>query len=312
LQEALDDIDRMERKFRTVILDAGFTERRTTLKDIAVERQVQSELTDLANEILDELKRRLNAEFWEIHDIQREEERHAFAAVYGLAVASQRFSSTRFLINGVTVNDQVNKMRDDMIFRIMGTIRDSHAAGVAEEEMWHRIRGKKTDSAYPGELLPTRRAIETTIRTGVSGVQTNVQMQLDLSTKAPKHGWQHISVLDNRTSDVCRSRAWKRWNAEFKPIGHAMEFRQPPLHANCRSRMLLIFVDDPQPAQVSFREWIEQLTAEQQKAVFGEANLRRWRSNRISDAELIRQADRPLSPEQLRKITQDRQGQFNF
>lgn len=313
LEEALADIDRMQRKMRSVVMDAGFTGRRTSLSDVAIERQVKLELEDLAKEIMAELARRIVSQFKEIAEIQRQEEKNNLLAIYGIAATiPDSFTVRQFLINGATIPDQVSKVRDDLIFRIMSSIRDSNAAGKEEEEMWMRIRGTKTDARFPGEFQPAKRAVETVVRTGVTTVQAQTQLSLDLSTKAPKHAWQHISVLDNRTTDICRSRAWKKWDSDYKPIGHSMPFAQPPLHANCRSKILLIFVDDEAVAPVSFSQWIEQLTAEQQRTIFGEDNLRRWKANRISDADLIRQSTRPMTIDQLRQQTENRQGRLNF
>lgn len=54
--------------------------------------------------------------------------------------------------------------------------------------------------------------------------------------------YQHISVLDGRTSVICIARAGARWNADdLQPIGHRIIFEVPPLHPNCRSTLIPIF-----------------------------------------------------------------------
>lgn len=54
---------------------------------------------------------------------------------------------------------------------------------------------------------------------------------------------QHLSTFDERTSDICIARANKIWNITGGtpvPVGHALPFRVPPLHGNCRSLLTAV------------------------------------------------------------------------
>ncbi|HAI38149.1 MAG TPA: hypothetical protein DCM40_08510, partial [Maribacter sp.] len=48
-------------------------------------------------------------------------------------------------------------------------------------------------------------------------------------------GFQWLSTLDTRTSDICKSYSGLTWDSNKNPIGHKKNYRTPPAHYNCRS-----------------------------------------------------------------------------
>lgn len=308
------DLEAMERRVVAVALGVSGEEARTHSERLRIERQVGSDIEQAIKEAREIIRKRMVETFDQLIPITTQEEKNNFLLVYGFSLVGTAGASGRnILIVGSTIDDHLKQLERDLHFRIMAQVRDSIAAGEAEELMYHRLKGSKRIEQTAGEFAQTRNRLEAVVRTGVSTVPNAVQLELKpRPQEIAKHGWQHISVLDSRTSSTCRERAFRRWDDAYKPIGHSLPFRQPPLHANCRSRIQMIFVDDPEPQALNFKQWIEQLSKEQKAKLFGAANLQRWERGGISDAELIRQQNRPMSIEQLRKRTETKQGEFPY
>lgn len=121
-----------------------------------------------------------------------------------------------------------------------------------------------------------------------------------------------VSGVVAHNSDVCRSRAWKVWDAEKKPVGHKLLFSQPPLHSFCRSRLILTFLDDPPARQLTFNEFVGQMSRSQRVKLFGESNVKLWEKGLLTDAQMIRQQGRPLTLEELRKRVESKSDQTEF
>ena len=76
------------------------------------------------------------------------------------------------------------------------------------------------------------------------------EANLEVMRKSGKVKWlQHKSHLDSKTTLTCRARHNKRWDAKtLAPDGHDYEFKQPPLHWNCRS-IIKPLLDDHKDAE---------------------------------------------------------------
>lgn len=314
LIDILKRLRRLQRELIGAVIELARDQPNTRRDKMRLERQIESEVETLIGETMTELKGRIVEDYNEIIAITVEDERRNFQLIYGLALSGVvSTKASDLLVFGSTVEDHMDQIGNDLKFRIMSQVRDSIAAGEAEELLYNRLKGGKTVETPPGEFGAAETKTTTVIRTGVEAIPNEVASELEPRANViSEHGWQHISVLDSRTTQLCRGRAFKRWTAEFQPIGHDLPFRQPPLHANCRSRIQLIFVDDDPAQDVNFRQWTEQLTKQQRDGLFGEANIKSWEKSRISDSDLIRQQNRPMTLDELRKRTESKQGEFPF
>jgi hypothetical protein len=314
LKEALADLERLRSDIAAAALraDPGGPEsafqRRRRLSALLAEAR------GLTSEVMAEIRRRLQEQLTEVIAISEEDERQNFALIYGLTLAgSVAADGKTLLVGGATVAEHLERIEDELEFRIRSVLRDSTAAGKEASAIYDEIKGTP---ARPSPVDTAARSVEAAVRTGVDSVASEVASELEprASVISP-HGWQHVSVLDNRTTTICRGRAWKRWDAERKPVGHSLPFSPPPLHPNCRSRLVLIFLDDPEPARQTLAKWIDQFTPGQQEALFGKKNLALWRRGLLTDSQLLRQHNRPLAPADLRKRTEakkDPQAKFPF
>lgn len=134
------------------------------------------------------------------------------------------------------------------------------------------------------------------------------EANLEVMRKSGKVKWlQHKSHLDSKTTLTCRARHNKRWDAKtLAPDGHDYEFKQPPLHWNCRS-IIKPLLDDQKDAEddYDFDEWLEKMPPAIQDKALGKGKAEVWRKakargERITVADLLEQNGRELSLEALR------------
>jgi len=202
---------------------------------------------------------------------------------------------------GTRVRDALDKVYEDLVYRTTSTVSSGTRSGQTASEIGAILRGEEPGKVKrPGAVERSAGQLETVIRTSVDDA-ANSAVLLG-SSDGFNYGWQHVSVLDNRTTEICRARAWKRWDAEYKPIGHKLKFEQPPLHYNCRSRVVMLDLDEPAPEQINLGQLLDRLAPAVRDELFGAERVRLWRAKKLGDTDLIRQAGRPLSLDDFAKL----------
>jgi len=131
--------------------------------------------------------------------------------------------------------------------------------------------------------IPLRR-FESLIKTAVMSLASSIVIRsfnwLDIQ-------WQQISVLDNRTTQVCQDYAFKVWNAKLEPVGHSLPFNGgPPRHWHCRS-ILLPLMDGKPVEEMSFKQWFDGLSDTAQDETFG-VKAKLFRSGKVPAADLFK------------------------
>lgn len=276
--------------------EAAETRRRLTAFNNAVEERT--------TEVYREIRRRVELDFETIGKAEEKSARAMMAAFEPRAGAV----AVGGIILGLTVRQWMQKLAGDVQSRAQQAAGQGVAAGESPEEILRRIRGWSGGRSAQAEAIAlppisksAKRAIEVVIRTGVEA--TGQEILTGLGEKAPKSirmGWQQISVLDSRTTQVCRAYAFKIWNRDYLPIGHALPFAGGvPRHANCRSRIVPFLFDDGPTKELTFKAWMDSLKPEEQNQIFGAGRVKAWKAGKVSDAELIRQQERAIAPDDL-------------
>lgn len=136
-------------------------------------------------------------------------------------------------------------------------------------------------------------AIDALIRTLLQAMANRVTREIVARSFEGYH-WQQISVLDSRTSPICRDYAFKEWDADYMPVGgHALPFHDgTPRHWNCRSVVVPIF---PKTLTTRLPLTLDGLMARIPVDVFGQRNSELFRLGLLTVADLVRQANRPLT-----------------
>lgn len=137
-------------------------------------------------------------------------------------------------IEGATINEWFNGVNDSM----KNDLKKSVRVGMLEGETTIQIAKRVRDSL--GVSLNHADSIS---RTAVATVSNNARMATYEANDDVIKGWEHLSALDNRTSQVCATRDGATWDLEHKGLndkGKKFEFRKPPLHFRCLTGDTLI------------------------------------------------------------------------
>ena len=130
--------------------------------------------------------------------------------------------------------------------------------------------GDKFSSGVLRQVLNQGRAVTATIIQHASQqTQQNVQSQF-----FNRYRW--VSVMDHRTSDICRSRNGAIYTYGSGPI--------PPAHPNCRSTIVPLTAD---PVDNSLSGWFRRQPASVQNALLGPSLARQIRENDIDVEEAM-------------------------
>lgn len=309
LQQLLPELDDIGNKIAIKVMEVDpFAVNRAVYQRQRL-TNLQAEVDQLIFEVLRELAMRTEDYFKEINEISEEENRRNWFLIYGAGITIADASKIPEIM-GVPVVDHFNKIANDLNFRTAISLRDAHQGAGNSAEMAERARQIARLPASPIEQA--KRSVEVTIRTGVDDIPTDVEVRSEPKSEIDPHGWQHISVLDSKTSDICRGRAWKIWDEEKKPVGHSLPFSSPPLHPYCRSRLIMVFLNQPTVAPLTFPQFVGSLPEATAARLFGSANLKLWKQGKLTNSQLIRQQGRPMTIEALSERTNSKNEQSEF
>lgn len=192
------------------------------------------------------------------------------------------------MIMGASFDDWFSKIERDLLFRIEARLNSLFATD--------------RDADIPQDLLLTEIvmamvALEALIRTALQAILNAVTREIVSRSFVSGYRWQQVSVLDSRTSRVCREYAFKEWDAQFQPIDHDLPFADGvPRHWHCRSVVVPVFG----PAvQLTLDRWMANGGRSRMQEIFGRKHLALFDTGVLSISDLVRQASRPLSIDEM-------------
>jgi len=171
--------------------------------------------------------------------------------------------------------------------RITAAVRRATLEGSTPSEVITEVRGTRRTRYQDGLMAQTQKGISTTVSTAAQHVSI-----VALSTVFAESGryYRWVSVLDGRTSFICRALA-----------GRVYEFGQgplPPQHPNCRSSIMP--VTDKQakaPPRPTYYDWLKTQPASFQDRVLGKTRGKVFRDGKLSVTEFTRlQLDKNFNP----------------
>lgn len=191
-------------------------------------------------------------------------------------------------------------------------LRNAHAQGWTIDQTIRAIRGTKNRNYTDGLLGKVQRDIETIVRTAIQHVSNAARMAILEANKDIVVGYRWVSVLDTRTTPVCRSLDGRVFKLGEGPT--------PPLHPNCRSTVIPEMLESiqlresstrasstgPVPSNWNYYEWLLHQPASFQDSVIGEKRGMLLRSGKLSSkqfAELnLGRTFKPRTLEEMRKL----------
>jgi hypothetical protein len=234
------------------------------------------------------------------------------------------------LVEGARTSLWKNRTQKKMLDRVMDSMRVSLASGESMDQAITAVLGGTVDGVQTtGVTASARRDMDALISTSIAAVATQARL-LTFQKNSDYIKWaQQISVLDNRTSDVCIAYSGQVWDiTTLLPVAPSfLPFRGgPPRHFNCRSTLIPILkswqeigipaaaltkeqkklLNGKLPEEISFDQWLRKKSKAQQDRVLGPARAQLWRSGTITLTQLVDMRGNPLNLDQLAKKIKNR------
>ena len=219
LRDMLRRLDKLEKEISAAIFISDLDGNRAPGKQRQALADFKADVEEKIAIVYRELLSRAEDDFAILAEKEDEAQRLAFPP-FGSLRAGAAFNVGGMLILGATLRQWFSRQAGDLQFRTVQTIRQGIDAGETPAELVRRIKGG-TDAAggeIPPITAPSKRAVEVVIRTGATQIQGEIT--LGLAEKLPAsvdYGWQQISILDGRTTQICRAYAFKIWTKDFQP-----------------------------------------------------------------------------------------------
>ena len=174
--------------------------------------------------------------------------------------------------------------------RLQNTFRKAYIENTPNTALLQAIRGSRPNRYRDGLLGgQTARSITLTVNTSIQHFLSATQLNL---FKDSKYRW--VSILDNRTSAICRALDGRVFAYGAGPI--------PPAHPNCRS----VIVPASYERKETYYQWLARHPASFQDDVLGKQRGELFRSGDLSPTEFAAlQLDknfRPRTLEELRRL----------
>lgn len=175
---------------------------------------------------------------------------------------------------------------------IRDTIRRGFLEGDSVDDIVRRLRGTRALQYRDGLLEASRRTTETMVRTALNHTATAAREEVYAVNAHLLRGVRWTSILDGRTSAVCRGR-----DGQIYPPA---EGPRPPAHPNCRSTTVPLFKGEPDPVMPMYGEWLREQDREFIEEVLGKSKAALFLDGNLSLDRFIDSSGREYSLAQLR------------
>lgn len=214
-------------------------------------------------------------------------------------------------IQGKLLSSFVKGAEAGTLDRVEGVIRSGMATGQTVDQMVRSIRGTKAANYADGLMATSRRSVEAIVRTSVTHVANQAQMESFKRNSNIIRGWQFVATLDSRTTLICAAH-----DSEIYPLG---EGPMPPLHPNCRSTITAVtksfdemgldrkdYTADQRASldgQITnpgnFEKWLKGKDEAFQNGLLGKTRADLWRDGKFSLSDFVKDRNTVISLDEL-------------
>lgn len=149
-----------------------------------------------------------------------------------------------------TVKQWVQGMGQARTRALVAVIREGKTDGLTIDEIQRNVLGTKSAGYKDGLIGKFNNSVNTFVATAVTALVVRTNEDVAIANKHLFKGVQWVSVLDSRTSPICRARDGKVY-----PLG---EGARPPAHYRCRSVVMEILKGHPLPSDKTYYEWLKE------------------------------------------------------
>jgi SPP1 gp7 family putative phage head morphogenesis protein len=174
--------------------------------------------------------------------------------------------------------------------------------GLSTDSIVKGLRGTPSSGYLDGWLTGTSRDLSTLVRTASTHFSSTANTETFRSLGMDEYRW--VATLDTRTCPVCG-----KLDGQVFPIG---EGPLPPApHANCRCAVVPVFgepegtrasQDGQVPAELTFPDWLEGRSQDEQDEVLGVTRARAWRAGKLDFDKMIGRDLDTLTIAELRRL----------
>ncbi len=214
------------------------------------------------------------------------------------------------LIEGATIGAWLKDLENSQAFDVERAVKLGMTLGETNAQLANRLKSTM-------EL--SMRNAQTIVRTATSAVANKARMDFYSANDEVLKGYQSLTVLDGKASDICISYSGAKYDINFKPIGNSKPYRPTPRHFRCRSTHIPILktwrelgIDEDElpmgtqssdagylPQDYTFNDFLKTKTKEYQNDVLGVGKAQLWRDGKITLSQLVNQQGRSLSLKEL-------------
>lgn len=218
------------------------------------------------------------------------------------------------LVQGGPAKEWWSRQGQDTAFRFANAVRQGVVQGETNATIVARVTGTKL---IPGVLDVSKKNAEAMVRTSVQTISAAARQETFQANADIIEGFEQVSTLDSRTTDVCVAYDGAKWDLEYEPIAPS---KLPynggvPRHWGCRSTMAPIVkplvegmpgfepserasMNGPTKAK-TFADWLDTQSKTTQDELLGVGKADLFRSGKITLQQLLDQKGRPLTLAQL-------------
>jgi SPP1 gp7 family putative phage head morphogenesis protein len=201
-------------------------------------------------------------------------------------------NNSQSLIQGYTVNELFRTTSDNHARALRVMLGSYVSQGASLPTILKDMRDKHL-SIVDNQL---RTSVYTTIKSARE--EATYASYKELEKTGVVTGYEYSAKLDSRTSELCRSLDNRQWIGNIDSVPF-----KPPVHFNCRSKLVPLTIDESDYKETSYKDWFESKEESFQKKVLGKKKFEAYKKGTYTIDTLsdVKQAGVKLSMDDISK-----------
>lgn len=163
---------------------------------------------------------------------------------------------------GQLLSNFVKRLIPQEVNRLIGSLRMGVTQGQSNQELVKNLVGTKRLNYRDGVLLTSKRNVQAVVHTATQHAASVARMKVWQKNADIVRGYEWVSVLDRRTSGICRSLDGQKFLLGDGPV--------PPIHIRCRSTIYALVDDRGEPdTDQDYYTWLKGKNAAYQDSIIG-------------------------------------------
>lgn len=195
---------------------------------------------------------------------------------------------------GRLLREWVKDLDEASFRRLRDAVRIGFVEGESVASVVQRVRGTAALGFKDGIMEISRRGATSLVKTAVTHVASAAKEEFFRANAGVFRGVRWSSVIDGKTSALCRAR-----DGKIYPIG---EGPRPPGHINCRSTVVAVLKGEPDtPEADTYQGWLKKQPASVQDDILGRSKGKLFRKGGLDLDRFVDRAGKELTLDQLRR-----------